>query len=205
MIENENFNRDLEYLRKEPLSELGDVFEILAERVDQERGKNNSLVPSNIFTHCLAIGGVSSVVEILIGVYKGNNFGSYALKKREPNETGWQELYQIPGTVARLNDSTSDLFKRLNDEIWGKENPPSYMCSPQYFGAEMHKELLRSVVRTSRLYVAKIDEDKLRYLDGDWKIFQNGKSDEIIDHHKDLINWAQVGKGGGFVDFPPSN
>lgn len=190
----------IDSIKNEKLENLEELFKILSEKAYAYRKEHNSLVPFNIFPHCLAIGGISSVVEVLIECYDSEKFLGYLLKKREKTESEWQGLYQIPGTIIRLDDSPKTIFERLNKEIW-KEG--IFTPTPSYFGAEIHNELIRKVIRTNMLYILKISLDNIPDLFGEWKLFKGDES-EIVSHHRDVINWKEK-KAESFVSLPESD
>lgn len=190
----------LEYLKNTDLTSLEEPLKILAEKIHSYRKKNNFYVPLNVFPHCLAIGGISAVVELLIECFDDGKFKGYLLKKRNSKENGWENLYHTPGTVIRKGDSPEKIFERLKKEIWG-ENKEKYLKRPIYFGTEIHYEKRRKVMRTGRLYISKIDYKDIKSLNGNWKIFKgdekerreagNLKKQEFFfvpfEHLKDLI------------------
>lgn len=189
----------IDYIKKENLENLEELFKILSEKTYTYRKEHNSLVPFNIFPSCLAMGGISSVVEVLIECYDSGKFLGYLLKKREKTESEWQGLYQIPGTIIRLGDSPKKIFERLNKEIW-KEG---VLENPTYFGTEVHNELTRKVIRTSMLYTLEVPIDEISKLSGEWKLFRGDES-EIVSHHRDVINWKEK-KVGLFTSLPESD
>lgn len=180
------------------LEDLEKEFKILAEKVYGYRKLNNGLVPFNIFPYCLAIGGASSVVEILLECYDESKFKGYALKKREKNESGWQGFYHIPGTVIRINDTLEKIFQRLNKEIWKKE--PRFF-DIEYFGDSIHYGKQRRVMGTSKLYVAKINCKNVEKFVGEWQIFK-GDEKNIVDYHKEFIKWRGGKYKGSFIQIP---
>ena len=192
----------VEFIRTKKLHELEAIMKVISEKVYDFRKENNSLVPMSVFKSCLAIGGISSVAELLIECFDGKEFVGYALKKRDESEADFHGQYHIPGTVARLDDSSEKMFARIEKEI-SKSEIIRYKINPEYFGLNIFNELERKVVRTGILYIAKVDINEAKKFDGNWKIFQ-GFEEEIIKHHRDIIKWVRGANPAKFVYLPPS-
>ena len=192
----------LREIASKSLTDLEPIFENLADRIYQYRTLNDSLVPLSLFPHCLAIGGISSVVELFLECFSVGKFVGYALKKRNPDESGWAGFYHTPGTILRLGDSPEKVFKRLEKEIFGAKKP-EYLKTPYKFGEEIHDELLRKVVRSSVLYIAGIDAKEIKNLNGNWEIFENPDDKRIVEHHRDVIKWINGKNKEKFVRLPP--
>ena len=190
----------LKYIQSKKLPELEKIMEVLSEKIYDFRKNNNSIVPLNVFKSCLAIGGISSVVELLIEVLENGRIIGYALKKREEHEADFHGQYHIPGTLARLDDSPDKIFSRIEKEISGTRKI-NYLGVPYYFGLNIFNEIERKVIRTGLLYVAKVDISEAKKFEGVWKIL-NGSEEGIVKNNKDIIRWVKELNPPKFAYFP---
>jgi hypothetical protein len=182
----------LEYLGTAQLESLGPEFELLSERVFAHRMANKGLVPKEIFSSCLGLGGQTQVYEAVVRVLgdKGETIG-FALKKRSASDSGWPGLYHNAGTVIGMLDSTHAVMQRLTAEIFqsGMEKPLDLLgkcITNQFVGRES--------VCWADIHETRIYEACLWKLRGDWKLFtfdelQVGNPD-IIDFELAIILWA---------------
>lgn len=179
------------YLRETPLDQLGEAFDILAERVYAHRGANRGFVPREIFAFCVCLGGVYPCVEVVIEVVDartGDRIG-YALKKRTGgSEEGWEGQFQIVGTACRMTDDQFSIRMRLASEIFGDEAPPLEQGRLTLLGNEIHDEPERWAACWTAVYLLKIDS--LKGFVDEWQIFTDPDDLSIIDHHRNTLKWA---------------
>ncbi len=182
----------LKYLREAPLESLGPEFEILAKRVFAHRMANKGLIPQEIFSSCMGLGGLTLVYEAVVRVIgnHGETIG-FAMKKRSPNDSGWPGMYHNAGTVVRMLDSTNGAMNRLTSEIFqdGMEKPMQFIgkCITNQFEG-------RESVCWADIYETRVQQACLWKLSGDWRVFNLDElkvgNPTIIDFELSIVLWA---------------
>lgn len=112
----------LDYLRDTNLTDLGEEFSVLAERLWAERKKNNGFIPREVFNQSVGMGGnYTTIIAIPQVVSESGEVLGYAHKMREAGDDGYQEYYHQPGTLMRTTqpDPYGDALKRLTQEFFG--------------------------------------------------------------------------------------
>lgn len=179
----------IEYLKTAPLKDLEEVFSILADRVYKHRIENYGFVPLEIFEYCLGIAGVSISVQIVNQVVddQGEPIG-FALKKRQSDEVGWENLYHNTCTTGRIGDTPASALGRDQKETFGKiPDNDQLKC----LGCTINVEIERRSSCLTVMYVRKIKLDDISSFIGDWKFFSN---QQIMDHDERIVNynWYQL-------------
>ncbi len=180
-----------ERLAEEKLGNLQGVFSLLAKKVLDHRKDNHGLVPLQVFTSCLTIGGCYTCFEVLHRV-KGEDNQSlgYALKKRDPSDQGWSGQWHIVGTVQRMTDDQGDVFRRLTTESFGEVSGDLLNPSDlEFLGIEIHFEPVRNATALTLIFRNKVRDGSL--LKGNWKVFTDFDDPEIVDHHRRTLKWAE--------------
>ena len=179
------------WIRETPLNKMGDFFLSLAKRVDEHRKKNKGYVPLEIFESCVALGGHYLCHEIVVSVVDDSGkFIGFALKKRSgADETSWKGQFQIVGVSTRPTDGPDEVFRRLQQEIFGKEAGHYDKEALNHLGMEVHNEPERHVTCWTNVWMLKIR--KLDGFSGEWKIFADTDNLSIVDHHRRTLEWAK--------------
>lgn len=190
----------LEMFKSLSLVERADFLKNTAEKVHLWRQENNGYVPREIFASCVGIGGVYPCVEMVIEIAtEKGDWGGYALKKRGGNEQDWEGQYQIVGVAGLSTDSPADIFKRIEEEIHGPGGYPVERV-PIFVGVEIHNEPERYATCWTLTYKLRVSRHEIKRFSGDWKIFTDVDSLEIVDHHRKTLRWVMSASPNEFVD-----
>ncbi|HAM88384.1 MAG: hypothetical protein US83_C0005G0001 [Candidatus Falkowbacteria bacterium GW2011_GWC2_38_22] len=179
----------IDFLKNAPLKDLKEVFSVLADRVYEHRLANQGFVPLEIFESCLGIAGVSISVQIVNQVVddQGNSIG-FALKLRQSDEVGWQNLYHNTCTTGRIGDTPASALTRDQRETFG-EIPKNDKL--ECLGCTINVETERRSSCLTVMYVRKIKLEDMSSFIGTWKFFSN---QQVIDHDEQIVNynWHQL-------------
>ena len=193
-------NEICQKIKEVPLSELGEVFALLAKKIDNYRKKNNGFLPLEVFKYCISIGGGYLCAEIVITSTDGN--GYYLKKRNAPEEEDWKGQYQIPGTFIRATDTPEDFFDRLSEEVFGKNGTRIAMRDIEFIGTETHDEPERSATCWTVIWLLPIEDSQVDLLSGDWQFFKQKDMEDlrIVDHHRNTLKWVSQTLRDIFVD-----
>jgi hypothetical protein len=181
----------LDFLRNTPLSRLGEVFKILAEKVYQHRLTFKGFVPREIFEACFGMAGIGISVQIVNEVVdkKGKHLG-FALKKRDdPNEMGekWVNLYHSTCATLYMTAQKNKLLERNTLEAFDKLLENDRL---EFLGSTVHHEPERWSDCVTFMFRRKITLKQFGEFKGTWKIFKNIHDPKIIDHNQYLLEWV---------------
>ena len=95
----------------------------IAGELNYLRRLNQNKIPKDVFPIALDIGGAFPTIEVILKVKGVPNCASvFALKKREKEDQGWQNMYHLIGTVFRKHDTPELVHVRLAAELlWQTE------------------------------------------------------------------------------------
>ncbi len=111
-----------DWLKDKNLKDLGEVFEVLAEKLWEERQSHEGFIPNQVFNQSVGMGGsYTTIIAIPRVVDETGRILGYAHKLREVGDDGWAGYYHQPGTLMRTiqPDPFGDSLKRLTQEFFG--------------------------------------------------------------------------------------
>ena len=180
----------IEWARNVPLSALGEIFQILAERIYNHRKRNNGHVPGDIFESCLSMAGMSVSIQVVNVVVDDNRETmGFALKQRSESEIGekWTNLYHSTCSTGLLIDTPISVLDRISEETFGFINTNDNV---EFLGVTIHDEPERHCACLTVVHRRKIKTTDVGSFLGTWKIFTNIHDKNIIDHNQYILEWV---------------
>lgn len=173
-MRSEDFLQALEGLS---LEEMVPILDIVQKKVDRHRVDHRGFLPVDVWLALLKLYGSYVCFEALIRVYHSDDGFSYALKKRDCADQGWQDHFSLPGVVLRPGDMPVSVYARLCQEITGgtlsgqPNLPEGFFVEPAYvyLGREPERG---GVTCLSLLYQLDIFETQMSLLPGCWRLFK---------------------------------
>jgi len=185
-------------LRDCSLEKLVGAMRILALRCYKYRRANNGYVPPRIFPSVLGISGIATAIEVIVEI-GSQTPRQFALKLRDGRDThGWPDQYEVTGVTGRMNVGVDELTHKLQKELFGDQQRLLCLEQLEFLGVTIQNEPERLVSCWTVLFLLKIQDPT--ELSGNWRVFSDPYSPEIIDHHREALRWVLDPKRQRFAD-----
>jgi len=198
----------LDSLRRMPLGELVEIYEVLANRLHEHRQKHNGFVPRELFLPWLKLAGVYYCCDVIVR----SADGKFLLKRRGGGEINpaMIDKYQIVGPAGVDGQSSEQVLTRALYEIFGKTHllVQKYLPRVEYRFPEIHPEPWRSCTCLTLVFELWLDADDREYLDGTWEAFIEAQFGDprIVRHQAETLEYYLSAdyEQGKFVTLPGS-
>src|SRR3989344_1690011 len=176
-------------------SNIKKQMQSIAGELNYLRRLNQNKIPKDVFPIALDIGGAFPTIEVILKVKGVPNCASvFALKKREKEDQGWQNMYHLIGTVFRKHDTPELVHVRLAAEL--SLPVKKVVAGLRFYTPMLYYGKPRNATGLSLLYTLTITARDFSNMDKGWRLFKDTeiKKAKIIEYHKRILDTVSTNK-----------